>query len=130
MRGVISTPNKGLKKRIAEDFKVYNIDEYRTSCLNNKTQEYCENMYLPDKKGKMRKMHSILTYEMENTRKGCINRDKNAVGNMVCITEQYLKDRTRPYNFRRDVKKEEVKNMRYKPKDSNPETLLDRICLY
>ena len=35
-----------------------------------------------DKSQKERKIHSILTYQMENNRKGCINRDKNGCKNI------------------------------------------------
>ena len=59
----ISTPNLGLKRKLAEYFKVYNIDEFRSSCLNYKTEEKSENLYLPDKQGELRKIHSILTYQ-------------------------------------------------------------------
>jgi hypothetical protein len=51
----------------------------RTSCLSYNTEEVCENLYLKfkkDPKQKERKIHSILTYKMENNRNGCINRDK------------------------------------------------------
>jgi hypothetical protein len=67
-------------------------------------------------------MHAILTYKMSNKRKGCINRDNNAVNNMISITLQYLKDRTRPEHFKRGVKIEDIK-----PKsDSNPEFVFNR----
>ena len=82
IRNFISTPNLTLKRKLQETFKVYNIDEFRTSCLLYKTEEVCENLYLKFKKDKLqkeRKMHSILTYQMENNRKGCINRDKNVI---------------------------------------------------
>ena len=69
MKNFISTPNLGLKRKIGEYLKIYSIDEFRTSCLNYKTLEKCENLYLPDKKKVIRKMHSILTYKMENNRK-------------------------------------------------------------
>jgi hypothetical protein len=95
MRNFISTPNLGLKRKIGEYIKIYNIDEFRTSCLNNKTLKRCENMYLPNKKRVIRKMHSILTYQMNNNRKGCINRNNNAVNNMINITKQFLKDKKR-----------------------------------
>lgn len=104
MKNYISTPNIGLKRKIGEHFRVYNIDEYKTSCINHKTHQRNENMYLPDKRGDYRKKHSILTYEMSNKRKGCINRDNNAVNNMIEITEQYIKDKTRPEVFRRGTK--------------------------
>jgi L-fucose mutarotase/ribose pyranase (RbsD/FucU family) len=42
------------------------------------------------------KLHSVLTYKMENNRLGCINRDKNAVFNMKSIVTQWLENKTRP----------------------------------
>jgi hypothetical protein len=47
MKHKISTPNLGLKRKLKEYFKIYNIDEFRTSCLNHKTLNKCENLYLP-----------------------------------------------------------------------------------
>ena len=55
MKNFISTPNIALKRKLKERFNVYNIDEYRTSCLNYKTEEPCNNLYLPDKKNKKQK---------------------------------------------------------------------------
>ena len=91
---MISAPNIRLKRKIGEYFKVYSIDEYWTSCINSKTLERNENMYLPDEKYVIRKMHAILlTYKMRNKRKLCTNRDNNnAVNNMISITNQYMKD--------------------------------------
>jgi hypothetical protein len=110
----ISTPNLGLKRKLNEYLTIYNLDEFRTSCLNYKTEEKCENMYLPDKKGIDRKIHSILTYQTESKRMGCINRDENAVNNMIKIVNTYLLNKTRPEKFRRDYKFPE------KIKDDNP----------
>ena len=110
----ISTPNLGLKRKLNEYLTIYNIDEFRTSCLNYKTEERCENMYLPDIKGTERKIHSILRYQTESKRMGCINRDENAVNNMIKIVNTYLLNKTRPEKFRRDYKFPE------KIKDDNP----------
>src|SRR5204863_4491218 len=69
----MSTPNVKLKRRLNQHFRVYNIDEYRTSCLHDHikgAEERCENLYLPIE-GKLRKMHSILTCQMPNGRWGC-----------------------------------------------------------
>ena len=90
--------------KLNEYLTIYNIDEFRTSCLNYKTEEKCENMYLPDKKGVKRKIHSILTYQTESKRMGCINRDENAVNNMVKIVKEYIEKKERPLKFRRDYK--------------------------
>jgi hypothetical protein len=110
----ISTPNLGLKRKLNEYLTIYNLDEFRTSCLNYKTEKRCENMYLPDKKGTERKIHSILRYQTESKRMGCINRDENAVNNMIKIVNTYLMNKTRPEKFRRDYKFPET------IKDDNP----------
>jgi hypothetical protein len=105
MRNFISTPNLTLKRKLKERFKIYNIDEFRTSCLCYKTEELCENLYLKfekDPKQKERKIHSILTYQMENKRKGCINRDKNGCKNIQKIFNNYMESGERPVRYRRD----------------------------
>ena len=105
MRNFISTPNLTLKRKLKERFKVYNIDEFKTSCLCYKTEELCENLYLKfekDPKQKERKIHSILTYQMENKRKGCINRDKNGCKNIQKIFNNYMETGERPVRYRRD----------------------------
>ena len=107
MRNFISTPNLTLKRKLQEHFKVYNIDEFRTSCLSHKTEEVCENLYLKfkkDPKQKERKIHSILTYQMENNRKGCINRDKNGCKNIQKVFNSYMKTGERPEKYRREYK--------------------------
>lgn len=101
MRNFISTPNISIKRVLKRRFPVFNIDEFRTSCLNYKTEERCNNLYLHK-----RKIHSILTYQMENTRKGCINRDKNGCKNIQKIFKRYMKNGSRPKKYRRDYKLE------------------------
>jgi hypothetical protein len=103
MKNFISTPNLSLKRKLQERFKVYDIDEYRTSCLNYRTEELCKNLYLPDKKNKERKMHSILTYKMENKRNGCINRDKNGCKNIQKVFNYYIEYDERPERYKRGV---------------------------
>ena len=46
MRNFISTPNLGLKNKLLEYYPIYNLDEYRTSCINYKTDS---NLKLPGK---------------------------------------------------------------------------------
>ena len=107
MRNFISTPNLTLKRKLQKAFKVYNIDEFRTSCLSYKTEEVCENLYLrfvKDPKQKERKIHSILTYQMENNRKGCINRDKNGCKNIQKVFNSYIQTGERPERYRREYK--------------------------
>ena len=52
MANFISTPNIRIKRKLSERFKVFSIDEFRTSCLNYKTHEKVDNLWLPctDKK--------------------------------------------------------------------------------
>jgi len=102
LKGNIPTPGIGLKRKIASRFKTHNFDEYRTSCLDHVREERCENMWLPDKNGKLRHLHSVLTYQMLNNRVGCINRDRNAVLNMMKIVREWISSKTRPLNFRRE----------------------------
>ena len=103
-RGIISTPNKAIKKVLMDNFIVYSIDEFRTSKLNCKTEEETKNIYLSDNKGIKRKIHSILTFQMENNRLGCINRDNNAVTNMIKIVNHFLETGKRPFKFTRECK--------------------------
>jgi len=110
MKNLISTPNLSLKRKLQERFKVYDIDEYRTSCLNYRTEELCKNLYLPDKKNKERKMHSILTYKMENKRNGCINRDKNGCKNIQKVFNYYIEYDERPERYRRGVDLQKTTN--------------------
>jgi hypothetical protein len=101
MRNFISTPNLRIKRVLAKRFGVYDVDEYKTSCINYKTKGRMENLYLKDKIGKMRKIHSVLTYETENKSKGCINRDKNGMRSIRKIVNEYLDFGTRPEEYTR-----------------------------
>ena len=104
MRNFISTPNLAIKRKLKTRFQVFNIDEFRTSCLNYITEEPCKNLYLPDNKNKERKIHSILTYQMENNRKGCINRDKNGCNNIQKVFKSYMETGERPEKYKREYK--------------------------
>ena len=100
----MSTPGIGMRRKLAERFTVYLIDEFRTSCLHHKTEQKCDNLYLTIK-GISRKMHSVLTCQM-NERMGCINRDKNSVLNMIKITRHFLLTGERMEKYRRNIKLE------------------------
>ena len=115
MKNFISTPNLSLKRKLQERFKVYDIDEYRTSCLNYKTEELCNNLYLPDKKNKERKIHSILTYKMENKRNGCINRDKNGCKNIQKVFNHYILYNERPERYKRGVDLQKLQTVLIEP---------------
>ena len=88
-KGNIDTPNTKLNKLIKENFKTYYIDEFRTSKLHYKT------------KRKERKIYSVLTFKMEKKQSGCINRDENAVNNMIKIVNHQIKYKERTLKYRR-----------------------------
>jgi hypothetical protein len=115
MRGRISTPNLGLKRKLAEYFTVYNLDEFRTSILNHKTENKSGNLHLSDKTGKIRKLHSVLTCQGKTSLE-CVNRDDNSVNNMIKIVNYFLEhnnekeeEKMRPERFRRSYKFEDDK---------------------
>ena len=98
--------------------------EFRTSLLNCKTENKCENLYLPDKKYVNRKLHSVLTYQTENNRSGCINRDENSVNNMIMLVNYYLQHKDRPEKFKRSFKFSDDKPI----KDDNPNSNISVKC--
>lgn len=100
MRHFMPTPMIGLKRILQKKFIGYDVDEYLTSKINYKTRKKSENLSLPCR-GKVRKLHPILTYKMENGRLGCINRDYNGVNNIRRVVKQYLLDKTRPEDLQR-----------------------------
>lgn len=102
MKNFISTPGIGLKRRIAKQIKIYNIDEYKTSSLSFKTEEVCQNLWINDNRNIYKKIHAVLMYKTESKRLGCINRDKNALRNMKKITDSIIKTGKRPDAFSRE----------------------------
>jgi hypothetical protein len=100
MRGFISTPGIGLKRKLREQFMVYDVDEHRTSCVHHETKERCENLRL-EYNGRTRELHAVLTYKMERQRMGCINRDKNGCKNMMRLVEARRRGEERPEELKR-----------------------------
>ena len=93
MKNFISTPNIGLKMKLKERFKVYNIEHLVSiTRLKNLIIIYIYQIRII----KLRKIHSVLTYKMENNRLGCINRNKNGCKNIQKIFEYYIKNNERP----------------------------------
>ena len=85
------------------------FNEYRTSCLDWRTEKYNNNAKVMDKHGKTKKLHSVLVSTIpnnENTecKTSFQNRDRNSVLNIKKITEWYLEKGERIYNYRRDIK--------------------------
>ena len=52
-------------------------------------------------KGKLRKIHAVLTFKMENSQSGCINRDENAVRNMIKIVNHQITEKVNPCEIRK-----------------------------
>ena len=109
LRGFKPTPMISLKRKLHSRFKIYNIDEFRTSILSSKTGTVCENISFLDKYGKSRSIHSVLTYK-SGSRLNCINRDCNALENFQIITTSFLSGLPRPLRFSRTIKLEDIKN--------------------
>jgi hypothetical protein len=130
MRNFISTPMISLKRVLRRRFKVYNIDEFRTSILYYKTNERCKNLYVPNKKNNpyLRKVHSVLTYKMENNSNGYINRDKNSVNNIKKISESILKGNGRPYNFLRSTDIENIVVTKNKTANHNAQIDMGKLA--
>lgn len=115
MRGIISTPCIGLKRRLSEDFKIMNINEFRTSCLDNLTFEKNINAKVKvKKKGKEgepekeieKSLHAVLVSDIHKTANGKTlkrfqNRNRNSVLNMVNIIEYYKMNGLRHPSFSR-----------------------------
>lgn len=60
MKGTISTPNIGFKKLLLKRFEMFEINEYNTSKLYNKTFKELENISVRKNKHK-KHLHEILT---------------------------------------------------------------------
>ena len=137
----MSTPGIGLKRRLAEEFTVHTIDEYRTSKLHYKHEVECENYKAPYKsickedntvKEGTQSIHSILIYKLENKQSGCINRDKNSVLNMKKIVENLISTQERPEKYKRTCKPSQL-GVNYKRPDqrlaiSSKEEGAYRVC--
>lgn len=59
-------------------------------------------------KKRERKIHAVLTFKIENSQSGCINRNENAVNNMIKIVNSQIKNKKRPKKYRRDEKNQKV----------------------
>ena len=122
----MSTPNIGIKRKLAERFKVYLIDEYLTSKLHYKHEVRCKNMRVKMESNEHKvKLHSVLSYKNEKqemgsnkTEMGCINRDKNSVLNMEKIVAELIKTGKRPTIFSRERTRIDLKNKKVKLSDA------------
>ena len=104
MRGRKTVPTIGLLKMLSHHFKIYFLDEYRTSkvCYRDWSQEV-KPWYIKEFKTSS---YSVKTYQMKNKvtdgdikTTSCINRDHNAVLNFINIFINHLNGKGRPKEF-------------------------------
>ena len=98
-----------MKRMLKKHFKVYNVDEFRTSCLDHRTEEKNNNAFVKRKNGKNKKLHSVLvsTIPKLNSSKCKLsyqNRDRNSVLNIRKIVKMWFDKKERPNRYKRDVK--------------------------
>ncbi len=98
MKGTISTPNIGFKKLLLKRFEIFEINEYNTSKLYNKTFKELENVSVRKNKHK-KHLHEILTPKEETERCIFVNRDKNACKNILYLGKYFLEHQLRPKEF-------------------------------
>ena len=98
MKGTISTPNIGFKKLLLKRFEMFEINEYNTSKLYNKTFKELENVSVRKNKHK-KHLHEILTPKEKTERCIFVNRDKNACKNILYLGKYFLEYQLRPKEF-------------------------------
>lgn len=117
MRNVISSPMIGFKRMLKKHFKIYSVDEFRTSCLDYRTTNdkliKNKNVRLDDG----RKLHGILVSKISRESSNSSfnsyqNRDRNACLNIrKIVNHELMKGKgERPYWFRRNVSLAETVN--------------------
>lgn len=102
----------GLKRRLGENFKIFNIDEFRTSCLDNMTYKPNKQAKIKNPKtGMMKELHAVLVSQISENIGGKQiilirhqNRNRNSSLNMRNIIEGYKKNGKRIEEFTRDHK--------------------------
>ena len=133
MKGTISTPNIGFKKLLLKRFEMFEINEYNTSKLYNKTFKEqlltlskviegksmifleLENVSVRNNKHK-KHLHEILTPKEKTERCIFVNRDKNACKNILYIGKYFLKNQSRPIEFCQKSKEKIIVIKQRKPR--------------
>ncbi|AYV82100.1 MAG: transposase [Homavirus sp.] len=105
------TPGIGFKRKLSKYFKVITIDEFRTSMLCHSCESETEQKFSRKNprpyKDNIVKVHSLLHCKNGDCNKFW-DRDVNGSLNILKLAEHYLEYKTRKYNFRRDIKKDEI----------------------
>ena len=120
----ISTPNKKNEKLLKKNFLTFELNEFRTSIIENKSGLKCENLIKKmdykkmcikeiynleklkeknlkkyNKKMKDKKIHKILICKTSSKCVKYINRDLNAVKNMCLIVSSYILNNKKPIAY-------------------------------
>jgi hypothetical protein len=117
MKHIISTPMIGLKRRLHKAFDIINIDEFRTSCLDWRTEARNEKVKVVTKSKKTKSLNAVLVSTLPSHPSGAHtglkrsfqNRDRNSVLNIRKVARHFFAHRNdtlgqRPYNYRRSTK--------------------------
>lgn len=116
MKHVISTPMFGLKRCLHKAFDIINIDEYRTSCLDWRTEARNEKVKVVAKSKKIKSLNAVLVSILPShnsvhtgIKRSFQNRDCNSVLNIRKVARHFFDHRndslgSRPYNYRRSTK--------------------------
>jgi len=130
MKGTIPTPNIGFKKFLLKRFQIFEINEYNTSKIYNKTFRELENVTVRKNKHK-KHLHEILTPKEETERRIFVNRDKNACKNILFLGKCYLENQTRPSEFSAKTQKTEKKKLVFSslPKEFCPKPIEKKIIV-
>ena len=107
MKGTIPAPNIGFKKLLLKRFEMFEINEYNTSKLYNKTFKELENVSVRKNKHK-KHLHEILTPKEKTERRIFVNRDKNACKNILYLGKYFLENQLRPKEFSPKLKEKKV----------------------
>lgn len=108
MKNFFPTPCKGFRNLIASRFKIVIVDEFKTSMICNKTGHEMEK-WKYNINGKLKECHKVLTSTKDTNPKGeteCrifVDRDINGAKNILKITKSWLKNKTRPKEFCREI---------------------------
>jgi len=102
----------GLKRKISKYFDVINFDEFRTSCLDWRTEKYNNNVNIKYNKNgllKTKKLHAVLVSDIPTLnssicKKSFQNRDRNSVLNIRKLTHYYLETKERIERYKRGIK--------------------------
>jgi hypothetical protein len=74
---------------LAKEFTLYKINEFNTTIINCRSFERNQNMIACNGSDQYT-LNSVFLYTCSNGRQGCINRDRNAVVNMIYIVDYWI----------------------------------------